>query len=70
MTSTRREPRDGLANSRFHTLQFGINRLRSYESPHCWAKSHCSRAIVQPQNNASLLKIEPTFKKVYSLEGH
>jgi hypothetical protein len=40
-------PINGLANSRFHTLLFGINRLRSDEMPHCWAKSHCSGAIVQ-----------------------
>ena len=32
----------GLANSRFHTLLFGINSFRSDELPHCWAKSHCS----------------------------
>ena len=38
---------NGLANSRFHTLLFGINRLRSDELPYCWAKSHCSGAIVQ-----------------------
>ena len=38
---------NGLANSRFHTLLFGVNRLRSDEMPHCWAKSHCSGAIVQ-----------------------
>src|SRR5215469_17897660 len=38
---------NGLANSRFHTLLFGINRLRSDELPHCGAKSPCSRAIVQ-----------------------
>jgi len=42
-------PINGLANSRFHTLLFGINRLRSDELPHCWAKSHCSGAIVQPR---------------------
>src|SRR5580704_12120080 len=40
-------PRNGLANSRFHTLLFGINRLRSDELPHCWANSHCSGAFVQ-----------------------
>jgi hypothetical protein len=40
-------PYNGLANSRFHTLLFGINRLRSEELPYCWAKSHCSAAIVQ-----------------------
>src|SRR5258708_6121497 len=34
-------------NSRFHTLLFGINRLRSDELLHCWAKSHCSGAFVQ-----------------------
>src|ERR1700756_1111405 len=38
---------NGLANSRFHTLLFGINRLRSDELPHCWAKSPCSGAFVQ-----------------------
>jgi len=26
---------------------FGINRLRSDELPHCWAKSPCSGAFVQ-----------------------
>jgi hypothetical protein len=40
-------PYNGLANSRFHTLLFEINRLRSDELPHCWAKSHCSGAVVQ-----------------------
>ena len=40
-------PYNGLANSRFHTLLFGINRLRSDELPHCRAKSHCSGAFVQ-----------------------
>jgi hypothetical protein len=40
-------PHNGLANSRFHTLLFGINRLRSDELPHCWANSHCSEAFVQ-----------------------
>ena len=38
---------NGLANSRFHTLLFGINSLRSDELPHCWANSHCSEAFVQ-----------------------
>jgi hypothetical protein len=38
---------DGLANSRFHTLLFGINSLRSDELPHRWAKSACSGTIVQ-----------------------
>src|SRR5882724_3028257 len=42
-----RDAYNGLANSRFHTLLFGINRLRSGELPHCWAKSHCSGAFVQ-----------------------
>ena len=37
---------NGLANSRFHTLLFGINRLRSDELLHCWAKSYCSGAFV------------------------
>src|SRR6266850_3407161 len=40
-------PYNGLANSRFHTLLFGINRLRSDELPHCWTNSHCSEAFVQ-----------------------
>src|ERR1700745_188893 len=40
-------PYNGLANSRFHTLLFGINSLRSDELPHCWAKSPCSGAFVQ-----------------------
>src|SRR5882762_6085764 len=40
-------PYNGLANSRFHTLLFGINRLRSDELPHCWANSRCSEAFVQ-----------------------
>src|SRR6202790_3179500 len=40
-------PYNGLANSRFHTLLFGINRLRSDELLHCWAKSRCSGAFVQ-----------------------
>src|SRR6266850_5705368 len=38
---------NGLANSRFHTLLFGINSLRSDELPHCRAKNHCSGAFVQ-----------------------
>src|SRR5438445_1515152 len=38
---------NGLANSRFHTLLFGINRLRSEEILHCRAKSACSGTIVQ-----------------------
>src|SRR5882757_69210 len=38
---------NGLANSRFHTLLFGINRLRSGELPHCWAKNRCLGAFVQ-----------------------
>ena len=37
----------GLANSRFYTLLFGINGLRSDELPHGWAKSRCSGAFVQ-----------------------
>src|ERR1700676_174085 len=40
-------PYNGLANSRFHTLLFGINRLRSDALLHCWAKSPCSGAFVQ-----------------------
>ena len=40
-------PTTVLANSRFHTLLFGINRLRSDELPHYWAKSHCSGAFLQ-----------------------
>src|SRR6266404_501307 len=40
-------PYNGLANSRFHTLLFGINRLRSDELLHRWAKSPCSGAFVQ-----------------------
>jgi len=35
-------PQNGLANSRFHTLLFGINRLRSYTMPH-----FCARAAVR-----------------------
>jgi hypothetical protein len=40
LVSLRRSPlfvlaAHGLANSRFHTLLFGINRLRSDEVPHC-----------------------------------
>jgi hypothetical protein len=38
---------NGFANSRFHTLLFGINSLRSEELPHCWAKSPCLGAFVQ-----------------------
>ena len=33
----------------FHTLLFGINRLRSDGLPHCWAKDRCSGAFVQPE---------------------
>jgi hypothetical protein len=40
---------NGLANSRFHTLLFGINKLRSDGLPHCWAKDRCSGAFVQPE---------------------
>jgi hypothetical protein len=46
----------GFPNSRFHALLFGINRLRSDELLHFWAKSHCSGAIVQ-----LLCNREPTF---------
>jgi hypothetical protein len=38
---------NGLANSRFHTLLFAINSLRSDELPQCWAKSPCLGAFVQ-----------------------
>jgi len=38
---------NGLANSRFHTLLFGINRLRSDTIPHFCAKRHCLGAFVQ-----------------------
>src|SRR6266446_6085129 len=38
---------NGLANSRFHTLLFGINMLRSDKLPHCRAKRRCLGAIVQ-----------------------
>jgi hypothetical protein len=51
-------PYNGLANSRFHTLLFGINRLRSEELPYCWAKSHCSAAIVQLESQRF---IGPTY---------
>jgi hypothetical protein len=37
--------RNGFPNSRFLTLLFEINGLRSDELPHCWLKSHCSGAI-------------------------
>src|SRR6266478_5902157 len=37
----------GLANSRFHTLLFGINRLCSDALPHFWTNSHCSEAVVK-----------------------
>jgi hypothetical protein len=46
--------RNGLANSRFHTLLFGINRLRSAELPH-WAKDRCSGALVQLLRNQKRL---------------
>src|SRR5260370_41246878 len=42
-----RDAYNGLANSRFHTLLFGINRLRSDELLHCRAMSPCSGAFVQ-----------------------
>jgi hypothetical protein len=51
------KPTTVLANSQFHTLFFGINRLRSDDLPHCRAKSHCSGAIVQllcNQNSSGL----------------
>jgi len=50
---------NGLANSRFYTLLFGINRLRSDEVPHCRAKSHCSGAIVQLLCNRVALIVLP-----------
>jgi hypothetical protein len=40
-----RDAYNGLANSRFHTLLFGINRLRSDELLHCRAKSLYSGAF-------------------------
>jgi hypothetical protein len=40
-------PYNGLANSRFYTLLFGINRLRSYELPDLGAQQAYSAAIVQ-----------------------
>jgi hypothetical protein len=55
-TNFARSVRNGLANSRFHTLLFGINRLRSDELPHCWAKSPCSGAFVQ-------LFVQPEFQR-------
>jgi hypothetical protein len=60
----------GLTNSRFRTLLFGINRLRSEELPNCWVKSHCSGAIVQllcnqnfPTRRSEVVK--PQHKRVY-----
>src|SRR5216684_147200 len=38
---------NGLANSRFHTLLFGISMLRSDKLPHCRAKRRCLGAVVQ-----------------------
>jgi hypothetical protein len=38
---------NGLANSRFHTLLFGINRLRSDGMPYFGANDPCSGAFVQ-----------------------
>src|ERR1700731_4533300 len=40
-------PYNGLANSRFHTLLFGINRLRSDGMPYFGAHDPCSGAFVQ-----------------------
>ena len=40
-------PYNGLANSRFHTLLFGTNRLRSDGLPYFGAKQSCSAVIVQ-----------------------
>ena len=45
---------NGLANSRFYTLVFGINRLRSDELPHCRAKRRCLGAVVQLLCNQNL----------------
>jgi hypothetical protein len=47
----RRSPYNGLANSRFHTLLFGINTLHSDTMPPLCAKSHCLGAFVQPLCN-------------------
>jgi len=64
---------NGLANSRFHTLLFGINRLRSDELPHCWAKSHCSGTFVQllcnryfALNTKKLITITKAFRPACS----
>jgi len=40
-------PDNGLANSRFHTLLFGINRSRSDGIPYFGANDPCSAAFVQ-----------------------
>jgi hypothetical protein len=40
-------PYNGLANSPFHSLVFGINNLRSDEMPYFGAKCSCSAAVVQ-----------------------
>ena len=40
-------PDNGLANSRFHTLLFGINRSSSDGMPYFGANDPCSAAFVQ-----------------------
>ena len=43
------QPYDGLANSRFHTLLFGINKLCSGEMPYFGATDPWSAGFVQPE---------------------
>jgi hypothetical protein len=64
---------NGLANSRFHTLLFGIHGLPSDELPHCWAKSPCSGAFVQllcnrysALNTKKLITITKAFRPACS----
>jgi hypothetical protein len=40
---------NGLANYPFHSLVFGINKLRSDKMHFCGAKKTCSAAFVQPE---------------------
>src|SRR5258705_263609 len=56
----------GFPNSRFHTLLFGINRLRSDELLHCWAKSPCSGAFVQRLCNQNFNGLSYRFAPITS----
>ncbi len=62
-------PYNGLANSRFHRLMFGINSLRSDEMPYFGAIHSCLGAFVQPLCNdfrSKTATVLPTVKTAIS----